>query len=241
MHRFFVSQEIADHFCISDINQLHYMKNVLHLKTGDEVTILDNSGDEYISIIEAMEKDRIRLIVKEKRWAEISKVHLTIACAIPKRDDMDEIIDKLTQLEVNSIIPLETDRTIVRLDAVKKEARLNRWRKIALNAAQQSQRSNIPLIQEITSVKELILHSQEYRLKLIATLNGERKNIKEAISDYTRGNILVLIGPEGDFTPQEVSLAGNNGFISVSLGNAVLRVSTAAIAITSYIKIALAA
>ena len=240
MHRFFIAREIINYFDISDIEQLHYMKNVLRLKIGDEITAIDNSGNEFISVIEATEKDRFCLVVKEKLPTRTSTTHLTIACAIPKKDDMDEIIDKLTQLQADSIIPMETDRTIVKLDERKKEIRLERWRKIALNAAQQSQRDNIPLIQQVTGFKQIITQSHEYQLKLIPTLNNETRDIREVISYYNQGDIIVLIGPEGDFTPQEVKLAIDQGFTPISLGTAVLRVSTAAIAIASYLKMALA-
>jgi len=239
MHRFFMPHTISDRFVISDRSQLHYIKDVLRLEANEEVAVFDNSGNEYTCIIMSIGKEQAFLLVKEKKPAIVSAVNLTIACAIPKKNDMDEIVDKLTQLEVRSIIPMETERTIVRLDEDKKESRLNRWRKIAQSAAEQSQRNNITIIREVTDVKDVIMNSRDFNLKLIPALIDDRKHVREIISVYEQGCILVLIGPEGDFTPQEMKLAKDNGFMPVSLGGSVLRVSTAAIAITSYIKLAL--
>jgi 16S rRNA (uracil1498-N3)-methyltransferase len=122
---------------------------------------------------------------------------------------------------------------------VKTESRLKRWRKIAQNAARQSQRSSIPLIEPVTRLEDVISGSHDYDLKLIPTLAGERRLIKDAIAEARPNNIIVLIGPEGDFTSEEIELAQSEGFIPVSLGDTVLRVATAAVAIASYLKFAL--
>jgi 16S rRNA (uracil1498-N3)-methyltransferase len=240
MHRFYVSREIiGDNFSISDAKQLHHIKDVLRLKVNDEVIVVDTAGNEYTCIITSLNEREVALTIKARKCAGAKKMRSTVACAIPKKADMDEIIDKLTQLGVDSIIPMATERVIVRLDDNKKEARLNRWKRIAQSAAQQSQRNIIPLVEPITTFKSVISHAQDFDLRLIPTLSGERKHIKEVLSECKPGNILVLIGPEGDFTQQEIELARSAGFIPVSLRDSVLRVSTAAIAVMSYIKLAL--
>ena len=240
MHRFYVSREIdGDNVSISDAKQLHHLKDVLRLKVNDEVIVVDTGGNEYTCIIVNLNEREAALTVKARKHAGAKKIKSTVACAIPKKADMDEIIDKLTQLGVDSIIPMTTERVIVRLDDSKKEARLSRWRRIAQSAAQQSQRNSIPLVEPITTFKSVISRAQDFDLKLIPTLSGERKLIKEVITQYKPSNILILIGPEGDFTPQEIELARSAGFIPVSLGDSVLRVSTAAIAVMSYIKLSL--
>jgi 16S rRNA (uracil1498-N3)-methyltransferase len=152
---------------------------------------------------------------------------------------MDDIIDYLTQLGVERIIPMWTERVVVKLDDDKTEARLKRWQKIAQSAAQQCQRSSIPIIESATNFGGAISDSQNFDLKLIPNLSGERRLIKDVLAQFTPKSIIVLIGPEGDFTPEEVTLALSNGFIPVSLGDTVLRVATAAIAVASYIKFAL--
>ena len=161
---------------------------------------------------------------------------LTIACAIPKSSGMDDVIDQLTQLGVERIIPMMTERVVVKLDESKKSARLERWLKIAESASAQSQRSDIPAIEPVTPFKEVVSNSGSYGLKLIPNLEGYRQSIQEVMRGNETSSILVLIGPEGDFTPGEVELAIDKGFIPVSLGSTVLRVATAAVAVASYVR-----
>jgi len=94
------------------------------------------------------------------------------------------------------------------------------------------------VVSSIRSLREVLAESKQYRLRLVPTLEGERKTLRQVFSDSLPSSILVLIGPEGDFTPPEISLALESGFIPVSLGDNVLRVETAAIAVVSYIKLA---
>lgn len=240
MHRFFITQEVsADSITISNQEQLHHLRDVLRLKVNDEVVVSDGKGNEYVCSIEELNKKQAVLTVKSKRQSKARKIKITIACSIPKKDKMDDIIDNLTQLGADSIIPMETDRVIVKLEPDKREARFERWKRIALSAAQQSQRNSIPLIEPVTSIKDVVSHSQDFDLKLIPTLSGETKHIKEVLAEAKPRSILVLIGPEGDFTPEEVELAKNAGFVPVSLGDSVLRVSTAAIAVMSYLRLSL--
>ena len=240
MHRFYINQRIEGNtLSITDTGQLHHIRDVLRLKAGDEVTVFDSAGNECACSIATLNKKQMVLTVKSRRHAEVREARLTVACAIPKKGGMDEIIDNLTQLGVDDIIPLKTERVIVRLDEGKRKARLERWQRIAQSAAQQSQRSSIPLVEPITSMESVLARSPEFDLKLIPTLSGERRHVREALAEFKHGSILVLIGPEGDFTSQEVERAKSAGFIPVSLGDNILRVGTAAVAVVSYIRFSL--
>jgi 16S rRNA (uracil1498-N3)-methyltransferase len=239
MHHFYVDRLDGDKVAISDAGQLHHLKDVLRLKVNDGVVVFDSQGNEYAGVIDSVDKKQAVIKVTASKPARSHKTRLTIACAIPKGDRMDDIIDQLTQLGVARIIPMETERVVVKLDDARKEARLKRWRKIAQNTAMQSQRNSLPLIEKVTALASVISSSQNYELKLIPHLTGERKLIKDVLADARPKDILVLIGPEGDFTPEEIGLALEAGFIPVSLGDTVLRVATAAVAVASYIKFAL--
>jgi len=200
--------------------------------------IFDEQGNEYLTELENISLSCLVFKIKEKRKFKPAKqVSLTIACAIPKKSKIDDIIDKLTQLGVDKIIPLETERVIVKLDKHKKITRRKRWEKIAQVAAQQSQRNTLPVIEEVKNIKQLLAESKDYDLKLIPALIGQRKTIKEAIAMHKPKNILVLIGPEGDFTAQELNLAVKAGFIPVTLGDNVLRVETAAVAVAAFVRL----
>ncbi len=238
MHRFYIGKEIdEDNLSISDAEQFHHIKDVLRLKVNDEVIVFDNRGNEYICAITELNKKQAMLAIKARKRAGTKKIKITVACAIPKKAKMDEIIDNLTQLGVDSIIPMETKRVIIKLDDSKREAKLQRWRRIAQSAAEQSQRNTVPIVEPVTGIESVITHSQDFDLKLIPTLAGERKPIREAITESRPSHILVLIGPEGDFTPEEIRRAENAGFVPVSLGESVLRVGTAAAAVVSYIRL----
>jgi 16S rRNA (uracil1498-N3)-methyltransferase len=239
MHRFYLPDiNIAQNkIIINDKDAAHHIKNVLRLKEKDKICIFDGKGNEYDCAIDKI-AGKIVLEIKQRRWFspknEQSKI--AIACAIPKHSKMDDIVDKLTQLGVDRIIPLETERVVVRLDKQKKVLRQKRWEKIVLNASQQSQRKSMPIIDAIKDIKEVLLHSGGYDLKIMPTLIGERQSLKEVLSGAKPKNILALIGPEGDFTEEEVEMAKKVGFIPVTLGNLVLRVETAAIAVASFIR-----
>jgi 16S rRNA (uracil1498-N3)-methyltransferase len=239
MHRFYIDHVQGEKVSLTDTEQLHHLKDVLRLKVNDEVSIFDGEGNDYAGVITGIGKRQVEIKVKQVRSANKMSIKLTVACAIPKGSRMDEVIDYLTQLGVERIIPMRTERVVVKLDSAKTEARLKRWQKIAQSAAQQSQRSSIPVIEAAARFEDVILNSQDYDLKLIPNLSGERKPIKEVVAETRPKDVIVLVGPEGDFTAEEVGLALSQGFIGVSLGDTVLRVATAAIAVASYIKFAL--
>ncbi len=239
MHSFYLPEKITgDTASISDPEQLHHLRDVLRLKKGDEIIIFDSEGSEYLCTIAELNKKQATLNIKTRKTFPSSKLKLAIACAIPKQSKMDDIIDKLTQLGVSTIIPLMTERVVIKMEGTG-ETRLERWRKIALSAAKQSHRNTLPFISPITSLKEVLALSKDYQLKLVPTLAGERKTLGDVLARIRPASVLVLIGPEGDFTPQEIQEALQAGFIPVSLGDTVLRVETAAVAVASYIRLTL--
>jgi 16S rRNA (uracil1498-N3)-methyltransferase len=229
MHRFRVdllsnSQTIL----ISDAGQLHHLKDVLRLSTGDEITLFDGSGCECFCEISRFNEQGVTLNVKSRKQNDRPKFMLTVACAVPKKG-MDEIIDKLTQLGVDTVVPMLTERVVMRSNGERDMARLERWRRLARVASEQSQRSHVPEVQALTSFETVLANSNKFDLKLIPNLNGKRKNLHDVVTGSSN-NILVLVGPEGDFTPGEVESAVQTGFVPISLGSLVLRVDTAAIA-----------
>ncbi len=241
MNRFLVDKiNLADKFIIlNDPVQLHHLRDVLRVKPKEKVAVFDHSGNEYVAQVIEISSGGARLVIKEKRPPNDLDIDITVACAIPKKVKMDDIIDKLTQLGVACIIPLQTERVIVKLDQQKKLQRFQRWEKIAVSAVKQSQRSKFVVIKPVTDFKDAISQCQGFDLKLIPTLEAERATLKNIFNQTIRQfkKIMVLIGPEGDFTPQEITLAKAAGFLPVSLGKQVLRVDTAAIAVVSFIKL----
>jgi len=241
MHRILVSskQISQDKIIALKGEQAHYINDVLRLKDNEPIVAFDEAGNEYICSIEnSFRKITLRIKEKHALLKNSKKVFLTVSCAIPKKSKLDDIIDKLTQLGVDRIIPLKTERVIIKLNRHKEGLRHERWKRIAISAAQQSQRNTAPIIEPIRDIKEVLSASGDFDLKLIPTLTGERKALGEVFIASKPKNVLVLIGPEGDFTDEEVALAKKSGFIPVSLGDLVLRVETAAIAVVSILNYA---
>jgi len=241
MNRFFVEkiEEKNKFIILNDSGQLHHLRDVLRIKPLEKVAVFDNSGNECITMVVEINSIQAKLEVKERRLPKNSNLSLTVACAIPKKVKMDDIVDKLTQLGVECIIPLETERVIVKLDKRKKIDRFQRWEKISLSASKQSQGCRLTQIKPVSSLRDVLSATEEFEIKLIPTLEGSRMSVKEIFArDYKKSaRVIILIGPEGDFTPDEVSLAKKSGFLPVSLGERVLRVDTAAIAVASFIKL----
>jgi len=238
MHRIFFNSIALSNgkITISDSEKIHHARNVLWLKTGEKIGACDEKGNTYAVKIEKITASEIILAVLEKINATENKFSLTVACALPKNCKFDDIIDKLTQLGVDRIIPLKTQRVIVKLDKDKEGRRLGRWEKIALSSAGQSQRNAPPEIQPIQSWSQFLARTSSYDLKIIPTLPGEKLLLKELINQKRAKRAIIAIGPEGDFTDEEVKSAIGAGFIPVSLGDLVLRVDTAAIAAASFVK-----
>ncbi len=225
---------------LKDREQIHYLCNVLRLRINDEVVIFDGQGNEYRCRIQDISRFVVRLLIKGrfKRMME-GRIDLTVACALPKhKGRFDELIDKLSQLGVNRIIPMLTERVIIRWDSKQRQHHYRRWLKIARQACIQSGRSVLPEIEPIRDISQVLSYSNYYDLKLIPTPMERERTLIEAVSSAgNRRNILVLIGPEGDFTIQELSRAKREGFISVSLGDLILRVDTAALSIVSFLRL----
>lgn len=261
MNRFFIAKinPLDKYITLNDPAEVHHLKNVLRIRPQEKAAVFDSLGNEYIVLVSEIGAKAVKLELKEKKSSEDSGIKITVACAIPKNVKMDDIVDKLTQLGVECIIPLETERVIVRLDKQKKLERLRRWEKISLSALKQSQRSKFVLIKPISKFDDVVSTAGSFDLKLIPTLEGERKTLKSIFEGLAkkinpstelridteprrrRGEciktVMVLIGPEGDFTAAEAALAKEAGFLPVDLGRGVLRVDTAAIAVVSFIKL----
>ncbi|RKY30906.1 MAG: hypothetical protein DRP74_05975 [Candidatus Omnitrophota bacterium] len=240
MHRFYIpSPNInQDKICLSAKKQLHHIKDVLRLKVNNKLIIFDDKAREFKVIVEQLSKENIIFKIQGQLMKKsLNKMSLTIACAIPKKSKMDEIVDKLTQLGVERIIPMLTKRVVVKLSADKKLLKQARWKKVAIAAAQQSQRKKLPSIDEIKHIKEVLSEAKKFDLKLIPNLTEKSRTLRETLDQTRPENILVLIGPEGDFTSEEIRLAEQAGFLPLTLGEQVLRVETAAVAIAGFINL----
>lgn len=238
MPRFFCPPEniSKDKIVITDRREIHHILDVLRKKKDDEVLIFDGENSEYRAIIEEISKNKLILKIKEKKFIQKEELEIAIGCAIPKRKRFDLVIEKLTELGVKRIIPLKTERTEVLISKERRENKLFHWQRIALNSAKQSKRIDIPTIESQIEFSQILNRVKKYDLCLICTICPQTRKIRDVLKESKLKSILILIGPEGDFTFPEVDLAIKKGFIPISLGDLVLRVETAAIAIVSVLN-----
>jgi 16S rRNA (uracil1498-N3)-methyltransferase len=219
-------------------DQARYLSLVLRVKPGDHLNIFDGSGYKYdCTILKSHKKEVIAEKLKKVPYSVESPLSITLAQGLPKSDKMDLIVQKATELGVNRIIPLITERSQIR-----HSEKAERWRKIALSASQQSGRDKIPQIDEPVSYKEFFYPASEKgsegRLNgLIFSEEHKERNLKKILTDIKYvNNITLLIGPEGGFAKEEVKAAVEKGFMEVSFGPRILRTETAPIAAMSIIQ-----
>ncbi len=238
MHRIFAEQkDIFKSFQINNKKELHHAVNVLRLKINDKILAFDGKGNEILGSIQEISKEAITINPEAAvKKSEENLFSISLACALPKRAKFDFIIEKATELGVATIIPLITQRTEVHLSKERQVAKLKHWHNISVSAAKQSQRTTIPKITEVKTFKEVLKSLKGFDLALLPCLSGNRRPLKEILAEKRPKKILVFIGPEGDFTANEVDLAIRAGANLVTLGKTVLRVDTAAIFVISAIN-----
>lgn len=224
---------------ICDKEELHHILNVLRLKRGDALYVFDGVKEYECAISEATKEKLAATIIKIKKMKKSPALNITLACAIPKKAKMDYIIEKCTELGVDKIIPLITERTIVKLAKEKADVKLKRWQKIAQEASKQSGRIGFPTVEQVSKFKDIINRVRDYDLALIPNLESGNKNLNEVFSKFSGKSIIIFIGPEGDFTEREIELAQKSGCLGISLGGLVLKVDTAAIAVASFLHLSI--
>ncbi|MBM3861061.1 MAG: 16S rRNA (uracil(1498)-N(3))-methyltransferase [Verrucomicrobia bacterium] len=217
MHRFFLP-DLGSLRLAGD--EAHHCRDVFRLRSEDEIEVFDGCGNVVRCRIEALSKREVRLAALERRHAPPLPCRITLAVAVIRKN-FEFIIQKATELGVNGIMPLITERTIVRADKTP------RWTEIALEACKQCGNNWLPLVTPAQSLEEFLGAPSHFDLRLVAALHPGAKPVKSLLRSAR--SVCVLIGPEGDFTPAEYAAIGAAGFTPVTLGPLVLRADTAAI------------
>ncbi len=235
---FISSDKIQNNIATIGGADLNYLKNVMRLKVGDEIAVLDNKSREFSSKIISMDKNTIKAkFLAEKQPKSELKIQVIIAQGLPKNPKMDVIVQKATELGVARIIPIMTERSVIKIRDKKEIQKVERWQKIAKEAAEQSGRSVIPIVDDIRSFREIFMLCDNFdRCVMLWEMEKER-TLKTFFRENKRLNsLLILIGPEGGFSHDEASLAKRQGFATLSIGNRILRTETAAAAVLSMIN-----
>lgn len=205
---------------------------VLRLKEGDNICLLDNLGSEYDAHITSLLKNAVNTrILKKKECSGEPSVQLTLAVCLPKGDKLDLIVQKCSELGISNIKVVLSERCVARPDGGKITGRINRWRKIAAEAAEQSRRGRIPEVEYVEDFSSLADAIKQHSISLVAWEEENRTTIKEVLkANHEVKSLMLIIGPEGGLTQQEVDIAVEAGAKPVTLGRRTLRCETAAIA-----------
>lgn len=213
-------------------DEAHHAAKVLRLKKGDACVVFDGLGRAARAVVaEAPRSSGVLLEPGEECPPAPALSHLTLCQAVPKGANMDLIIQKAVELGVSAIVPLMTDRTIVRLNAREAEAKRQKWQRIALEACKQCGQNTLPAVETPVPFAEWLRGAETDGLNVIASLVPGVRPVRDVLEEarcraVKKGSLLV--GPEGDFTEQETAAALEAGFVPVTLGPIVLRVETAA-------------
>lgn len=220
-----------------------YLTSVLRCREGDDLTVFDGRADCFKTTILKIGRQEVIVEVREKLLCSLeSTVRIILAQALLKGEKMDLVVQKTTELGVAEILPVITSRSQLR-----ETRKSGRWRKIAEEASRQSGRNVIPVVHEPLAFGSifsdhtalfnsgLILYEDD-GMKLSKAADVLKQASNAAVPPFTKGGLLVVIGPEGGFTREEIALARGKGLLVISLGQRILRAETAAISAVALVQ-----
>ena len=240
MHQFFVGpNQIEDDTAIILGKDVNHIRNVLRMKIGEEIRILNGRDDkEFCCQIEKMEEEQVLCKIRFVKQGGLElPAQVFLFQGLPKGDKMDLIVQKSVELGVTEIIPVATKRSIVKLDEKKAGRKEERWNKISEAAAKQSRRQHIPKVRSVMEWQEALNYAKEFEVKLIPyELSSGMEETKGQIESIAPGQrVGIFIGPEGGFEEEEINLAKEGGAIPITLGKRILRTETAGFTILAWI------
>lgn len=222
---------------IEDPRQLHHIRDVLRLGSGDRVVCFDGQGRECTGTIIQSRSRRLIVHVDQRLHAPPASLTLWLAQGLPKGERFEWVVQKTTELGVTRLSPLFTRHTVVRLSSGQVEKKHERWQRIATEAAKQCGRAVLPVIDPPQTLEALLPLVERVSLILMPTLAVTASPLSEVLrASSSAKDVAVLIGPEGDFSREEVALAERYGARPVCLGPLTLRAETAAIATAAILQ-----
>jgi 16S rRNA (uracil1498-N3)-methyltransferase len=243
MHRFYLPPENCRTGTLRlDGREAHHALHVLRLKRGDGVTILDGAGNEFLCAVENAAKDALTLVVQEKKFIAAPPCPITLLVAIPKGKIIEDIIQKAVELGAQRIVPLRTERVVTQLDDGGAEGKREKWQTVAIEAIKQCGAPWLPKVETPRTISEFLARDEMMELSLVGSLQTERRHPREWLEQFQKQHgrqphsAGVWIGPEGDFTREELKTIEAAGAKPITLGELTLRVETAAIYSLSFLN-----
>jgi 16S rRNA (uracil1498-N3)-methyltransferase len=236
VHRFYIAPENWNKEALSLARaEAHHACHVLRLQKGHRIAVFDGRGREITAEIVSLERDRIQLRKLDEARTPPLRCRITLAQAIPKGKNMDLIVQKAVEIGASEIAPLLSDRTIISVRDEAAVQKQQKWQQIAIEAAKQSGQNWLPHVHPPKKPRDFFASAPPHDLQLIGSLQSDAVHLKKVLAEYQSEygrrpeSVLMCVGPEGDFTPAELSLARSHGCRPITLGPIILRVETAAI------------
>ncbi len=240
MRHFFIDSSPATNQSVAlKGSEAHHIKNVLRLIPGDSIKLFDGTGFEYEAVIKKLSVERVDVeILRKSRATWGNGVQIIVAQAFLKEKKMDDLVRKLCELGVAKWIPFFSQRSIARPDASRLAGRTLRWHRIATQAIKQCRRTDLPEIGAALSFEEVLDFSKSCDLKIVFWENESTSLNRGTGSneEQPRKKIMLMLGPEGGFTGQEIEMAVNSGFVVAGLGPRILRAETATLAACAIVQ-----
>ncbi|UCF43836.1 MAG: 16S rRNA (uracil(1498)-N(3))-methyltransferase [Planctomycetota bacterium] len=236
LHRFFVLPERIRGEEVVLAEQAHQIRDVLRLKAGERIIVLDNKGREYEVELTEVRKDEARgQVVEEREATGEPGVRITLYQSLLAREKFEWVLQKCTEVGAARFVPVVTERSVVR-DSGIKASRLGRWRRIIQEAGEQSHRGRLPELAAPVKFEDAVRGLEGFDMSLIAAPGAGNRSLGACLGGGKGvGRIALFIGPEGGFTEDEVGQACGNGAMAFSLGKRILRTETAAVVASSVI------
>ena len=237
MNRFYVPFHAGLKNLWIDSSESHHMVHVKRLKNGDNIVLFNGMGDECSAEIVEISGSKVKVeLSQSKTISKETRVGIDLAFAIPKGKRSHFLIQKCTELGVNKLIPTNYERSVVKLKS-ESSGKIEKWRKIAIEAAKQCGRNTITEIGDVMDFGNILENVGIYDLSLFACNQSDSNNLKNTLQEHLKpNNIISFIGPEGGFTSHEIEMAKEARCKFVSLGQRTLRVETAAIDISAILS-----
>ncbi len=217
-------------------SEAHHARHVLRMQPGDKAVLFNGRGREITAEVTSVSGREVVLRKLDEGSTPPLLCRITLAQAIPKGKNMDLIVQKAVEIGAAGIMPIVSDRTVVRLDAEDTAQKQRKWQTVAIEAAKQCGQNWLPEVQNPCTLAQFLGERHSFDLQLIGSLQSDALHLKQILADYSAAHegkrpasALMLIGPEGDFTPAELNLARSHGCRPITLGPIILRVETAAI------------
>jgi 16S rRNA (uracil1498-N3)-methyltransferase len=214
---------------------------VLRLRAGDRITLFDGAGNECEAVLEEPGSRSVAAVIVGRRTVSApSGPAVTLLVGLTKGERMDLVVQKATELGVAGLVPVETTRVVPRLEAERARGRRARWLTIAREAARQCGRADAPTVAEITPFAAALRQAPAEALKLIFWEEAAGVPLRTCLPAAAPAKVVLAVGPEGGFAPEEIAAAEAAGFRIASLGPRTLRAETAAIVAVALVEYAVA-